>query len=165
MPPTDGTIASRAVRPASGQSADQRRGSTLRRYGLAIAKVAVGLLLVWLVLRNIDIQAVGKILARSRLDLFLLATALLTLGVAINAVRWSFVMTSIGHPIGITLAMAANFEAMLFNQLLPTGSGGDAVRMLRSYGAGVTPGWSIIGVLIDKALGLWFVALSVCVVG
>ena len=51
-------------------------------------------------------------------------------------------------------------EAAFFNQVLPTGIGGDAMRVLRAYDEGVPTGWAVIGVTIDRALGLLAVALS-----
>jgi uncharacterized membrane protein YbhN (UPF0104 family) len=55
------------------------------------------------------------------------------------------------------------FEAMFFNQILPTGFGGDAVRVIRAYDSGTTAGWATIGVLIDRAFGLLAVGLVMMV--
>jgi uncharacterized membrane protein YbhN (UPF0104 family)/SAM-dependent methyltransferase len=123
------------------------------------AKVIAGVLLLFLVLYQIDSAAVGRLLLKAELELFALACLLLASGAAVNAWRWRHVMIALGHPIHLKTALVGNFEAMFFNQLLPTSAGGDVARMLRAYNAGVQASWSIVGVLLDRALGLWFVAL------
>ena len=124
-------------------------------------KGAIGVLLIYLVLRNVDGGAVARLLSGTKVEYFALACLLLSAGVTINSLRWRYIMSALGDPIALTTAIVGNFEAMFFNQLLPTGSGGDAARMVRAYDAGAYPGWSVVGVLLDRALGLWFVALCI----
>jgi uncharacterized membrane protein YbhN (UPF0104 family) len=133
----------------------------MRRSWLFFAKAAIAVGLLGYVLRHADLDRVVGLLTLSDKPLFLVACLLLAGAVAINALRWNYVMASLGFPLGIGNAMIGNFEAMFFNQILPTGVGGDALRALRAYDAGAMSGYAVVGVLIDRAFGLWFVALCI----
>ncbi len=148
------------MRQVTALTIDQRSVVSILAF---VAKLMIALGLLWLLLRSIDVHKVGGMLAKSDVTLFLTACMLLASGVAINALRWARVMENLDRPIGTGNAITGNFEAMFFNQILPTGVGGDAIRSLRAYDAGASTGFAIIGVLIDRAFGLWFVALSICV--
>jgi uncharacterized membrane protein YbhN (UPF0104 family) len=52
---------------------------------------------------------------------------------------------------------------MFFNLFLPTGVGGDVVRAYRAYDYGLTARRAAEGALIDRALGLWGLALALLV--
>lgn len=109
----------------------------------------------------VDLTKLSLILRGTSISFFCVSVALLAAGVAMNALRWDAVMTALERPIGIGNAMLGYFEAMFFNQILPTSVGGDAARTVRAVDCGVTLGFSTMGVLIDRALGLWSVALSI----
>src|SRR5258705_9226250 len=96
-------------------------------------KAAIGLILLYVVLRNVDGGTVARILFGSKLTYFALSCLLLAAGVAINALRWRFIMAALGSPITLSTAMIENFEAMFFNQILPTGVGGDGMRIVRVH--------------------------------
>jgi glycosyltransferase 2 family protein len=152
------------VRRAVGRRNALAKGAVARARSKRLLlglKGVIGVLLIYLVLRNVDGGAMARLLSGVKVGYFMLACLLLSAGVTINSLRWCHVMSVLSDPIALRSAVVGNFEAMFFNQLLPTGSGGDAARMLRAYDAGAYPGWSVVGVLLDRALGLWFVALCI----
>jgi uncharacterized protein (TIRG00374 family) len=125
---------------------------------LLVAKILLGAGLLTLVLWQANLPRIVELLARSDRLMFAAAILLLTIGVAINAHRWSKVTERIGWAVGLTQGLVGYFEAMFFNQVLPTSIGGDAARVFRAMDAGSMSGWAVVGVLIDRALGLWSVA-------
>jgi uncharacterized membrane protein YbhN (UPF0104 family) len=69
-------------------------------------------------------------------------------------------MRSVAQPISLRAAMVATFESVFFQQVVPAGIGGEVSRGVRAYDAGVSPQWAFIGVVIDRGLGLLFVAVT-----
>ena len=125
-----------------------------------LLKVAVSVLLFWLVARSFGSGKTLDLLAAADLTDVFLACLLLAAAFVSNGVRWWLVSHASGHGLSIHATAVGTTEAAFFNQVLPTGIGGDAMRVLRAYDEGVPTGWAVIGVTIDRALGLLAVALS-----
>jgi len=68
-------------------------------------------------LRNVGPQWVG------------LSVAVLAIGWLINAVRWKLLLSAAGVEQGVGRLASLYFIGMFFSQMLPTGAGGDVVRM------------------------------------
>jgi hypothetical protein len=128
------------------------------KIGLAVAKVAIGLGLLALLFKQIGIDAVTRVLAGTDILQFLIACAFMAAGVAIQGLRWKFIADQLGAPLATGAAFIGMAESMFFNQILPSGVGGDALRAVRAYDEGARPGQAVLGVLLDRAFGLWFIA-------
>lgn len=126
-----------------------------------LIKIAIGALVLGVVFYHVDMASVGSLLRRCDLLVFAQACLSMTAAVAVNALRWREVTRHMEPPLGTRDAMVGSFEAMFFNQLLPTNIGGDAIKTLRAIDAGANTGDAVLGVLIDRAFGLWFVAFSI----
>ena len=146
------------------QSRDEQRRSQSWKNVLTGAKLAIGVVFFIVVLRQVDVAGVAALLKRCDLAMFGEACLLLAAAVAVNALRWREITRHILPTISVRDAMIGSFEAIFFNQLLPTNIGGDAVKSLRAFDAGATTGDAVLGVLIDRAFGLWFVAVSLLAV-
>lgn len=132
---------------------------------ITILKLAVGALIVFLIARHIgDFRQVAALLADARLVEVSIAILALAVAVALNALRWRLVLTQMGASIPFAITMAGTFEGMFFNLFLPTGVGGDAVRAYRAYDFGLGVAEVVHSALIDRALGLWGLALFVLLV-
>ncbi|AOO80379.1 lysylphosphatidylglycerol synthase transmembrane domain-containing protein [Bosea vaviloviae] len=123
------------------------------------AKLAVGVALIAFIFYKIDMAAITNAIYNANLSLFLLATGLLSVAVIFNAFRWVSISRKLSYAVEPKIAIIGYFEAMFFNQILPTGFGGDAIRIVRAYDSGIVAGWATIGVLIDRAFGLLAVGL------
>lgn len=126
------------------------RPSRLRAALFPALKLAfAGAVFGWLVSRGyLDFSSLS---ARSLLLGFLL------LGVqgAGNAIRLRWVFKAHGLPLGLARATSLTWVALAFNQLLPGGAGGDAVRAY--YAAQDHPeakAEAVVAVLFDKVIGL-----------
>lgn len=79
-------------------------------------------------------------------------TALLA-GIPINAVRWRMVLAAEGPPPRFSNLTKLLFVGLFFNQVLPTGIGGDAVRAWRCRRLGIALGAAVRSVLLDRVSG------------
>lgn len=128
---------------------------------LTLLKAVVGLGLIIVVVRQADWPRLVDVLRGTDLALFAVACAAHAAAIAANAWRWMVVTRHLGTPMGQRDALVGSFEANFFNQFLPSSVGGDPVKALRAYDAGAGPGQALLGVLIDRAYGLWFMTLCV----
>ncbi len=136
----------------------------MTRYRWIVAvKIAIGVVLVGVVWRSLDSASLIAALAGARASMFAAACLLLCVGVALNAARWRLVMRELGHELSAKSAAFASFESMFFQQLLPAGVGGDIARGVRAYDSGIPATPAALSVVIDRGLGLLFVAESLIV--
>lgn len=137
--------------------------TSYRSVAIVSIKAIVGFGVLAIIIRQIGWQNITSLLAKADLRLFAQACVWLTLGLAAQALRWNEVMRALDAQMGSRTALIGTFESMFFSQILPSSIGGDIFRALRAFDAGATAGKSILGVLIDRAFGLWFVAAIVLV--
>lgn len=131
-------------------------GSGGRRRLKFLVKVLVSALLLWLLVRSVDFEALldaSRGLSAQAIwgcFLALLAQALLA------AWRWNLVLEFLGIRWRFAQALKVTLIGLFFNQTLPSTIGGDAVRSVyvRRGGAGVGMGVSVISVLLDRLAGL-----------
>lgn len=122
-----------------------------------LAKALVTAGLAWLIADKVDVSAVAdRFAAVDPLWLAAGLAAALT-QYALAALRWDLILRALQSP--LTGRQVAQFFliGLFFNQALPSSIGGDALRIWRSYNAGLRLGHAVSSVLLDRALG--FVAL------
>lgn len=126
----------------------------MRRWTGFGAKAIVTAVLVWLVLRAVDLDAVAERVADLSPVAAILAVALLMLHCFIAGWRWRIVMRLFGPVLPLRRSIRLFFEGYFFNNALPSTIGGDAVRIWRAHGAGLPLAASVNGVLLDRVTGL-----------
>ena len=137
----------------------ERPSAAWWRVGLRLlqALVTAGLML-WL-LRQVEWASVAALLRQMRWEMIALAVVCLLVNHAINVLRWRYLL---GRPAPGLGALTRWYAIGLFsNNFLPTGIGGDGVRVALSSRA-VALGRAMLAVLLDRLVGL--AALSVLVV-
>jgi len=138
--------------------------SATRRWFIVLLKTAVTISLIWLVLREVELQDTVRHLQGLSFGSIALVLGLLAVQGAVGAWRWTFVVGVFGWPLPFLTALRLYFEGLFFNQALPSTIGGDAVRMYRCNRAGMPVGAAVNGVLLDRIGGvsglLILVALS-----
>ncbi|MFM9938835.1 MAG: lysylphosphatidylglycerol synthase domain-containing protein [Hyphomicrobiaceae bacterium] len=133
-----------------------------RAYGPSISlviKMLVATLLFYVIARYIDVGEALRRIGRADLWQFLLATGLIVFQHVFAALRWQVAVRAIGHDLPFATALSAYLEANFFNQALPSTVGGDAMRSWRAASQGMGIGPAVIGVLVDRALGLLALAI------
>lgn len=130
----------------------------MRKWLLAL-KILAGIGLIYVIMRRVDASRIADIMLNAKLWPLVGACALVALAVVCNAYRWRAITRCLDHGVSARTAVVGYFESMFFSQILPTGIGGDAIRVVRAYDSGVMAGWAVVGVLIDRAFGLLAVGL------
>ncbi len=120
----------------------------------ALLKLAVSIVLLYLLLRSMDAAVVAGILGRLPVMAIAFACSLLVLQTLVLGLRWWLVMAAIGVPLGYGKIMALTYMGVFFNQVLPTSFGGDAVRMWQAYRAGVPKEAAVGSVLLERIGGI-----------
>lgn len=121
-------------------------------------KLTVSGLLLWLVLRGVDGDALLAQIAKADL----LGFSLIALGIwslsAITAWRWRHIAIAVrardDELVGYRSFWSMIVIGMFFNQTLPSAAGGDAVRMWMARRAKLSVLEAITSVVIDRAAGL-----------
>ncbi len=123
-------------------------------------RVAVSLICFAVVFALIDINKIVSLMNDIQLETILLAILFMLLGHIGSGLRFHFIVNRLKRKLLIHDALKVSFVALWFNQLLPTGMGGDVVRaLLLAKTCGRTR--IILSALLDRVLGLLWMVLMV----
>ncbi len=123
---------------------------------LNILKIAISAgLTTYLLVFQVDLGQLWQVLRQARWIYLAAATGLMVAGTALRAVRWQVLLSALNITVPLRRLVYLYFVGAFFNIFLPTGLGGDAVKMAElAHSTGRAP--EAIGVtLVDRATGLW----------
>jgi uncharacterized protein (TIRG00374 family) len=100
-----------------------------RKRFLDLAKVIVSLILIFLLLREIGLQETLEKLLQVHPGYLLAALVVALLGVVVRAYRWQVLLSALEIEVPLGQLTALYFIGFLFTNVLPTGFGGDPIRM------------------------------------
>jgi uncharacterized protein (TIRG00374 family) len=128
-----------------------------------LLKLSVSVVLLTVLLARADLADLGRRLAS--VDPVALATGSFCIfGLSLTmALRWKAILAEFRHPLGFADLWRYTTIGMFFNQLLPSGMGGDGFRMWYARRAGLPLGAAIGTVLVDRILGLLGLLLLVLI--
>ncbi len=137
----------------SSSTSPQKRGLA-RVPWLRIAQIVISLsLLIWL-LSRIGLREVAEQLAGIHVWLYGLAILVFLLSVAVRSVRWYLLLT----PLGVKASHFDLFRLYLlgffWNNFLPTGFGGDVVKIIALQRMSKQGPESAMSVVAERAIGL-----------
>jgi uncharacterized protein (TIRG00374 family) len=119
-----------------------------------VAKLTVTTLLLGALLAQTPFaEVVRRIVAVSPAALLACAGLLLLTFVA-TGVRWHIILEQLGADMRTASAVRYTFIGGFFNQLLPSGMGGDVFRVWYAREFGLSTGAALASVLIDRLLGM-----------
>jgi uncharacterized protein (TIRG00374 family) len=125
-----------------------------RKRRFSLLKIAVSLVLLVVVFAFTGWREVAGRLAGAQASWLALALGVYVAGVFVRALRWQVLLRGLGARSVSTLRLVAlYFVSFFFNSFLPTGIGGDVVRVAevaRAAGAAAAAG----SVLADRVVGL-----------
>src|SRR3954447_21719141 len=104
---------------------------------LLLVKVSLTIGAVWYLLESIDPRTIVEAAATLTPNMAAAALGLLVLHILICATRWTIVVRAIGGSISLFQASTLSCIGNFFNQLLPGGIGGEAVRIWKIHQAGL----------------------------
>lgn len=119
-----------------------------------LLKILVSLGLLAFIFSSIDLEAFGRSIRAANLLWLGAALAMMMLGVVVRAYRWQILLTAIGVPVPLLNLTGIYFIGFLFNNLLPSGLGGDAMRMLELRPYAKQGSDTVTSVVVDRFLGL-----------
>ncbi|GAB4535543.1 MAG: lysylphosphatidylglycerol synthase transmembrane domain-containing protein [Anaerolineae bacterium] len=119
-----------------------------------LLKIVVSLALIVVILRSVDLNALWKVARGANPWYLLAAQAALMLGVGVRAYRWQILVEDQGVNVSLRELTALYFVGFLFNNLLPSGFGGDAVKMYELSQRSQRGAEAVSSVLVDRFMGL-----------
>jgi uncharacterized membrane protein YbhN (UPF0104 family) len=115
-----------------------------------LAKSSVTIAVLWIAARHIDLHAFTGDLRGLHPYWLWMALIQLLLIPPLGGVRWWVVLNGLGNALRIALLTRIFWIGMVFNQVLPSASGGDAVRVLLAWRAGLPLAASIHSVILER---------------
>lgn len=118
-----------------------------------LLKISVTVLGLVIVLQQVDFNEIWNTLAHARIGWVLAGFALVNVSLAVRAYRWLLLLHSLGVKLKLSRLVELYFVGQFFNAFLPSGFGGDVVRVLEV--ARDTPAATATGtVFLDRSAGL-----------
>ncbi len=128
-----------------------------------LAKGVVSALLVWLLLRNLDLGALAHRMLAADRGLLLIAALLLWVLAVPSTLRWSTILGAMGYPVRLWILFPLVLIGLFFSVALPSTIGGDAVRMWKLHRVGLPGTAAVVSVMIDRMVALLAVLVLVLV--
>ena len=125
-----------------------------RKLLLNVLKIAVSIGLLIFIFSTIDLQEFLTVVSGADPVWLLAAVTMMMLGVVIRAFRWQILLDAIGVRVPIGELTAIYFIGFLFNNVLPSGLGGDAIRIVELNRHSERGSDAVTSVVVDRFLGL-----------
>ena len=121
-----------------------------------VLKIAISAgLLIYLLVFQVDKEQMWDIVRQARWSYLAGAAVLMIVGTALRAVRWQVLLQALDIEVPLRKLVHLYFVGSFFNIFLPTGLGGDAIRMAE-LARSTKRGPEAVGTtLVDRATGLW----------
>jgi glycosyltransferase 2 family protein len=119
-----------------------------------LIQVLISLVLLALILSRVHWTEVWSTLQHMQPIWFGVAWALFLVGVVVRAARWQILLNALEVRRPLSELTAWYFVGSFFNVLLPTGFGGDAVRVVELSQDTNRPGPVLNSVVVDRYLGI-----------
>lgn len=127
-----------------------------------LLKALISAFLLWLVARQMDLKAFALDMSTLHVGWLVGGILQMLLIPFLGGVRWQVVARAIGSSTGKMHLTRIFWIGMLFNQVLPSASGGDAVRVALVWRAGIALAKATSGVILERlAVLLTLVSLVV----
>ena len=120
-----------------------------------VLKIAISAGMLIYVLLTIDLSEMAQAVLGARWGYLALAALLMIASLPLRAVRWLILLRSLDIRVPFVRLVKLYFVGTFFNIFLPTGFGGDAIRMMELSRLSKQTPEAIGTVLVDRATGLW----------
>lgn len=125
-----------------------------RKKWFNLLKIVVSVVLIAFILNSVDVRELAKVMLRADPLYLVGAFVVMLAGVVIRAYRWQVLLDALGVRVPLAELVAIYFVGFLFNNILPSGVGGDAVRMYELSRHSERGSDAITSVFVDRFLGL-----------
>jgi uncharacterized membrane protein YbhN (UPF0104 family) len=128
-----------------------------------LLRLLVTALILFVVLRAIDMDQIGRTLMQADPWLLFAALLLQLASAVVAAWRWQLVMRNLDFGQDFAFYCRSFFKGLFFSQGLPTSIGGDALRMLDVAACGFRKRDALYAIIIDRVAGLGaLLVLTLC---
>jgi uncharacterized protein (TIRG00374 family) len=117
-------------------------------------KIIVSVSLLVFIFSSLDRQAFLRVVGQAHPAWLLAAMATALAGVVLRSFRWQLLLKALPVDVPLGELIAIYFIGFLFNNLLPSGLGGDAIRMLELSKHTERGSDAVTSVVVDRFLGL-----------
>jgi len=138
--------------------------SVIRKLLIGSVRLFVTAGLLWALLAHADLSRAKQLLDHVSLPLLAAGAAALLATSPFSALRWHIVLAAETTSPGRWTLLKIVLVGLFFNQVLPSGVGGDAVRAWRCHRLGVGAAASIRSILLDRVSG-YFVLVALFAAG
>lgn len=125
-----------------------------RAHVFNILKIIVSVSLLVFIFSSLDRQAFLRIVGQASPGWLVAALVAVLAGVGLRAFRWQILLKALRVEVSLGEVTAIYFIGFLFNNLLPSGLGGDAIRMLELSKHTERGSDAVTSVVVDRFLGL-----------
>jgi glycosyltransferase 2 family protein len=125
----------------------------LRKHFTTLLKITITAVGLYFALTQAPLAEVGQILTRIAWPWFFLAFILVNVSLVVRAWRWLLLLRGLGVSVRLPRLVALYFVGSFFNSFLPSGFGGDVVRVL-ALGKNTPRSTAAGTVLVDRLTGL-----------
>jgi uncharacterized protein (TIRG00374 family) len=120
-----------------------------------LLKIIISLTVIVLILSRIDLDKLKDVLIGADLIWLIVAIGLVFLGVGVRAKRWQILLTVFKVPVSLKELTTIYFIGFAFNNVLPSGVGGDAIRMVELNQHTSRASDAVTSVIVERFLGLY----------
>jgi glycosyltransferase 2 family protein len=115
---------------------------------------------MWGLATRVDLSGAAQIMSQAAPPLVAATLVVLLAANLAVALRWHVILSAEAPSPGAGTLLKIVLIGLFFNQVLPTGVGGDAVRAWRCRKVGIGWGSAIRSILLDRACGYLILLLS-----
>jgi glycosyltransferase 2 family protein len=119
-----------------------------------LAKVLITLILLTVVALTVDLRQVWSAIEKASWLYLLIALVLYQVGIVVRSYRWQELLRAQRVSIPLVKLLALYYVGTFFNNFLPTGFGGDVVKMFELSHYGASSEVAVSTVLADRVTGL-----------
>ena len=137
--------------------------SFLRRYAVLALKIAVSIVILWLLFRTIDVGRLWATARQASAAWLGVATAIYSINLLVSAWRWHRLLDAQHVVVPRRWLFGSFMVASFFNNVLPSNIGGDVARISDTAKAARSKTLAATVVLMDRGLGLMALVLVAAV--
>lgn len=128
--------------------------SRLRQTAFTIAKLGITTALVYWLLSDADFTEIGATLSRLDTASFVTAVAVMLLSSLAACIRWWLLLRHADTHARFAQVLPSYYLGLFYNNLLPTGVGGDIVRTIHLHQRGLGLKALAASMILDRGIGL-----------
>lgn len=139
-----------------------------KRIAIELLRIGIGVGIIFLLLRKIDIQKIFHIVLNINIGLFIFAFLVYIFTTILCLYRWQLLLTAANINIPLKRTTVSFLTGLFFNLFLPSAIGGDVIRAMHLSGHTRKPKEVTATILVDRlsgSIGMVIIAISAVLIG